>query len=90
MHRLRCLACVACLVLGGAFAPAAWSQPADFSIAQVLDYAYPGGLVATRDGKRIAWVINLRGARNVWVASAPAFVPRQLTRFDKDDGQEIT
>ena len=90
MHRLRCLACVACLVLGGAFAPAAWSQPADFSIAQVLDYAYPSGLVATRDGKRIAWVINLRGARNVWVASAPAFVPRQLTRFDKDDGQEIT
>ena len=89
MYRLRCLACLAFTALG-ALAPPAWSQPADFTMAQVLDYPYPSGLVASQDGKRIAWVINRRGARNVWVASAPAFVPRQLTRFDKDDGQEIT
>lgn len=89
MRRLRCLACLACIMLGGAFAPV-WSQSADFSLGQVLDYAYPSGLVATHDGQHIAWVINLRGARNIWEASAPAFVPRQLTHFDKDDGQEIT
>jgi len=54
MYRLRCLACLAFTALG-ALAPPAWSQPADFTMAQVLDYPYPSGLVASLDGKRIAW-----------------------------------
>ena len=64
---MHCLvrACVAaCLV----FASIAQCAAADFTLAQVLDYPYPSGLVAAENGEHIAWVVNLRGARNVWVA----------------------
>ena len=86
---MHCLvrACVAaCLV----FASIAQCAAADFTLAQVLDYPYPSGLVAAENGEHIAWVVNLRGARNVWVADGPAFKPRQVTQFNDDDGQGWT
>ena len=60
------------------------------TMEQVLGYPYTTGLVAARDGNRIAWVRNIAGVRNVWVADGPAFKPRQATRYKDDDGQEIT
>ncbi|HEX7113227.1 MAG TPA: prolyl oligopeptidase family serine peptidase [Mizugakiibacter sp.] len=66
------------------------AAPPTFSMEQVLSYPYPSGLVAAERGDRIAWVINARGVRNVWVAEGPAFVPRQVTAYDTDDGEEIT
>jgi dipeptidyl aminopeptidase/acylaminoacyl peptidase len=84
---------VGLLLLGGA-APAAMAQPASaaqrFTLEQVLAYPFPLGLSASRSGDRIAWVIDLNGVRNVWVAQAPAFKPREVTRFIRDDGREIT
>lgn len=85
----------ACFLICLALAPFAQAQRAapastGFTLEQVLDYPYPSGLVAAQDGERIAWVVNRRGVRNVWVADGPAFTPRQVTRFDADDGQEIT
>ncbi|HJU07176.1 MAG TPA: alpha/beta fold hydrolase [Rhodanobacteraceae bacterium] len=69
-------------------------SPADsaehFALQQVLDYPFPQGLAAAEKGDRIAWVINLRGVRNVWIAQAPDFKPEQLTHFTEDDGQELT
>jgi len=61
-----------------------------FTLQQVLDYPFPSGLAAAEHGNRIAWVIDLGGVRNVWVAQAPQFAPHQLTHFTQDDGQEIT
>ena len=63
-----------------------------FSIEQVLDFAFPveSSLVAAPKGDRIAWAEDLRGMRNIFVAEAPAWTPRQVTRYMKDDGQEIT
>ncbi|MEO8810925.1 MAG: prolyl oligopeptidase family serine peptidase [Rhodanobacter sp.] len=61
-----------------------------FSMAQVTNVPYPSGLVAAKQGNRIAWVLNKQGVRNIWVAEAPAFTPRQLTRYAGDDGQELT
>ncbi|HEX6613871.1 MAG TPA: DPP IV N-terminal domain-containing protein, partial [Rhodanobacteraceae bacterium] len=66
------------------------SRADSFTLEQVLDYPFPSGLAAAKNGDRIAWVVNLRGVRNVWVAQAPAVKPRQLTHFTEDDGQEIT
>ena len=43
-----------------------------------------------RRAPRVAWVFDERGARNVWVAEAPAFAGRRLTAYQHDDGQEIT
>jgi dipeptidyl aminopeptidase/acylaminoacyl peptidase len=61
-----------------------------FTMEQVLHFPYATELAAAEHGGRIAWVRNLGGARNVWVAEGPAFTPRQVTRNSEDDGQEIT
>ncbi len=34
-------------------------------------------------------MLNQHGARNVWIAEAPAYQGRQLTHYSADDGQEI-
>jgi dipeptidyl aminopeptidase/acylaminoacyl peptidase len=61
-----------------------------FTLEQVLSSPFPSDLIASKTGDKIAWLFDAEGKRNVWVAEAPAFKGRQLTRYDKDDGQEIT
>ncbi len=63
---------------------------ASFTLEQVRDYGFPEGLVAAREGSRVAWTTNERGRRNVWVASGPQFEARRLTAYENDDGQELT
>lgn len=63
---------------------------AQFTMEQALDYPFANELAAAQDGGRIAWVRNLGGARNVWVAEAPSYKARQATDYPDDDGQEIT
>lgn len=53
-------------------------------------YNFPTELCAAASGSKIAWALDERGKRNVYVAEGPAFKPRKLTSFSKDDGQEIT
>ncbi|MGH9731322.1 MAG: TolB family protein [Candidatus Acidiferrales bacterium] len=60
-----------------------------FTIEQALNYPYPYGLTAAEQGHRIAWVFNLRGARNVWAADGPDFAARQVTHYTGDDGMPI-
>ncbi|MGI9169499.1 MAG: TolB family protein, partial [Caulobacteraceae bacterium] len=71
-------------------APSAVSAAGPFTLSQVLDYPFESDLVAAEKGEAIAWVRNLAGARNVWVAAGPAFIPRQATRQSADDGQELS
>jgi dipeptidyl aminopeptidase/acylaminoacyl peptidase len=74
-------------------ASAAYSAPAHtgtFTMRQVLGYPFPTEVVAAEQGNDIAWVLDERGVRNIWTASAPAFEPRQATQFTDDDGQELT
>jgi dipeptidyl aminopeptidase/acylaminoacyl peptidase len=66
------------------------SLGAQFTMGEVLDYPYVSELAAAADGDAIAWVRNLAGVRNVWVARGPEFAPRQVTQYTDDDGQEIT
>jgi dipeptidyl aminopeptidase/acylaminoacyl peptidase len=61
-----------------------------FSMAQMLHYPYATELASAEQGDAIAWVRDLDGARNVWFAHGPGFVPLQLTHYTEDDGQEIT
>ena len=63
---------------------------AEFSMAQVLHYPFATELAAAEHGDVIAWVCNLDGVRNVWIARAPSFTPTQITQYREDDGQEIT
>jgi dipeptidyl aminopeptidase/acylaminoacyl peptidase len=65
-------------------------QGGAFTLEQVLSSPFPSELVAARRGQRVAWVFDAEGRRNVWVAEGPQFQARQLTHYDRDDGQELT
>jgi dipeptidyl aminopeptidase/acylaminoacyl peptidase len=81
----------AVLVSGGATgAPAAHGAPGSFTLEDVLDFPFISHLVAGDNEDRIAWVQTFRGVRNVWVAEAPAYVPRQISQNSQDDGLELT
>jgi dipeptidyl aminopeptidase/acylaminoacyl peptidase len=66
------------------------SARAEFSMAQVLHYPFATEIAAAQRGDAVAWVCNLDGVRNVWMARGPAFTPTKVTQFSEDDGQEIT
>jgi dipeptidyl aminopeptidase/acylaminoacyl peptidase len=65
------------------------ASPARFSLEQVMSAPFPSNLTAAPKGGAVAWVLNQHGARNVWIAEAPPYQGRQLTRYSADDGQEI-
>jgi dipeptidyl aminopeptidase/acylaminoacyl peptidase len=60
-----------------------------FTIEQVLCAPFPLGLTSSAHAPRVAWVFDNKGERNIWVADAPDFVPRQATRYTGDEGQQI-
>jgi dipeptidyl aminopeptidase/acylaminoacyl peptidase len=60
------------------------------SLEQFLGYPFPGGLTASATGARLAWTLNERGQRNIYVAEGLAFAPRRLTSYLADDGQELS
>jgi len=70
----------------------ALSRPAlaQFTLEQARSYPYPTELTAAPSGSRIAWAFNEQGRRNLYVAEGPTFAARQLTQYDRDDGQELT
>lgn len=78
---------VFCLVL--TLCAAARPVPSGFTLEQVMSSPFPDELVAARNGERIAWVFNIRGVRNVFVADGPDFKARQVTHYAEDDGQSI-
>ncbi len=63
---------------------------AAFSLEQMLSYPYTEQVAAADSGSRIAWIVNQRGVRNIWVAEGPELEPRALTSYREDDGQELT
>jgi hypothetical protein len=66
------------------------SAAGSFTLEQVLDYPFPDNLVSAANSAAIAWTFNERGARNIYVAEAPEFLPRRITPYQDDDGQELT
>src|SRR6266849_2805730 len=59
------------------------------SIEQYLHAPFASDLSAAPGGGRVVWVLNERGARNLWVASAPDWKGRRLTPYTEDDGQDL-
>jgi dipeptidyl aminopeptidase/acylaminoacyl peptidase len=60
------------------------------TIENLLSVPFPTELKSSSDGKHIAWVFNDKGARNVFTADAPDFIPRKVTHHSTDDGLDIT
>ncbi len=61
-----------------------------FSVAQALSYPFPAALVRSEDGTTIAYSIDRRGERSIWVARAPQFAPREVVGPLPDDGRAIS
>ena len=58
----------------------------DFTLEQVLSVPFPSDLVASPGGRQVAWLLNERGARNIWIAAAPDFKGIRVTNYTGDDG----
>ena len=87
---LPLLAAVTAAVSLSQAARVAASSAASFTVEQIKGYPFPNELTVCATGARIAWAFNERGARNVWVAEGPDFKARKLTKYNADDGQELT
>jgi len=61
-----------------------------FTIDQIMSAPFASSPLAAPKTARVAWLLNERGARNIWIAEAPDWKARKITSFDKDDGQEIS
>jgi dipeptidyl aminopeptidase/acylaminoacyl peptidase len=76
--------CVAVLV---AAAPAHAQQ--SVTLEQLMSAPFATELVAAPHGGRIAWVQNVLGSRNIWIADPPDYRGRPITHYVGDDGQRI-
>jgi dipeptidyl aminopeptidase/acylaminoacyl peptidase len=81
---------IASLIVALSFSIAPRADADGFTLEQVMSSPFPSELIASQSGDRLAWVFDAEGKRNIWIADAPAFKGRPLTRYAKDDGQEIT
>ena len=62
----------------------------DFTIDEILAPGYPFELVSATRTDRIAWIEYERGERNVYTAVGPDFQPIRLTRYEGDDGIDLS
>ena len=75
----------------GAFAFCASAIPQKpFTLEQILSAPFPSDLTAAKSSNRVGWVFDQQGKRNIWVAETPGFAARQLTKYNEDDGQELS
>ena len=61
-----------------------------FTLEQVMSAPFPANLTAAKQNNRVTWTLNQAGRRNIWVAEGPGFTARQITKFNQDDGQELS
>ncbi len=86
--RVPCRAAVAAVVAVLLASPVI-AQQREIPIEQLMSAPYPGGLTAAPSGGLVAWVLNDRGVRNIWVAAPPEYRGRKLTSYAQADGQEL-
>lgn len=60
-----------------------------FTLEQILSSPFAAELTGSSLNGRVAWTTYDSGIRNIWAASLPDYLPRQVTTYDVDDGQEI-
>jgi dipeptidyl aminopeptidase/acylaminoacyl peptidase len=68
-------------------APRAAAPPT--ALESLLSAPAHGDLVAAPAGRAVAWAVNDRGRRNLWVADGDPLRARALTSFTDDDGQGL-
>src|SRR5687767_443119 len=90
MRRLTRLQCGSLLVASVAsIAPAVGHSQQRPELQDCLSAPFASQLVASRPGGKVAWMQNVLGARNIWVAEPPEYRGRQVTRFTGDEGKYL-
>ncbi len=82
-HALFCAGVLLILMPGA-------SAQKPFTLEQVMSAPFPANLTAAKNNNRIAWTLNQEGKRNIWVAEGPGFSARRITKYNEDDGQELS
>src|SRR5580700_6281599 len=59
------------------------------TIDQYLAAPFASEMHAAPGGGKMVWLLNERGARNLWAAAAPDYKGRRLTSYKDDDGQDV-
>ena len=87
---------LASMLVAAALVPSiatAVAQTKRFTIEQALSAPYTSDLNAAPSKGRLAWVANIGGRRNLWMADPSSnsknYVSHQLTHYNEDDGQAI-
>ncbi len=60
------------------------------TIESIMSAPFPTELTASDNGKMIAWVFNEQGSRNIYIAASPDYKAAKATKFEGDNGIEIT
>lgn len=93
MPRFVCVAC-GVVVLSWMSNVVLAAQPAQkqFTLQQVMSAPFNSDLIAAPAKGRFAWISNVEGRRNIWVAtpSGDGYDSRAITDYTHDDGQEIS
>src|SRR5258708_16396015 len=61
-----------------------------FTLEQVMSAAFRSNLTGAKKNHRVNWTLNQEGRRNIWAAEGPGFMARQITKYNQDDGQELS
>ena len=69
---------------------AAGAHPAAFTLNDVMQAPFPYDMMAAPTGAAVAWVFDVKGCRNIWVADpSHGAKARQITPYTEDDGFDI-
>src|SRR5262245_23341798 len=60
------------------------------TLEKLLSAPFPSEISAAPTSARVAWIQTERGLCNLFVADAPDYRARQLTKYSKDDGQRLS
>jgi dipeptidyl aminopeptidase/acylaminoacyl peptidase len=88
--RPRFLAVLAVLLSSLSLVAQTPGKPPAVTLEGLMSAPFPEELLASPTGAKLAWIEDMRGARNVWVAEPPEYKGRQITRYTEDDGQAIS
>lgn len=76
-------------IFAATLAPALLAQVAKPGLEQLMSAPFPSAPVASPAEGHFAWVQNAAGVRNIFLASAPEYEAKAVTKYAKDDGQEL-
>src|SRR6478672_4978250 len=67
----------------------AQTHPANYTLDDVMQAPFAWDMVVAPTGTAVAWVVNVKGCSNIWVADPHGAKARQITPYTGHDGFDI-